>query len=105
MFQSLSVQWTVNLYLLSVTWSASAALAGTVRNERGDPLGNLTLSAFRGGYAITTAMADEHGNSRLLTFPRFVVFIEHEGYEPLATVISGEAAMLFDKIIESACIK
>lgn len=72
-----------------MTWSISAALDGTVRDERGNPLGNVTVSAFRGGYAITTAKADAHGNFRLLTFPPVVVFIEHDGYEPLATVIEG----------------
>ena len=39
--------------LLFVAWSASAALEGTVNNERGDRVGNVTVKAFRGGYAIT----------------------------------------------------
>jgi hypothetical protein len=75
--------------LLAITSSAFAALDGTIRNERGVPLGNVTIGAFRGGYAITTTKTDSHGHFRLLTFPPVVAFIEHEGYEPLASLIDG----------------
>ena len=75
--------------LLAITSSAFAALDGTIRNERGVPLGNVTVGAFRGGYAITTTKTDSHGHFRLLTFPPVVAFIEHEGYEPQASLIDG----------------
>jgi hypothetical protein len=58
-------------------------------NERGSPVGGVTIYAYRGGYAITTAKADVQGHFRLFTFPPVVVFIEQSGYEPFVSVVSA----------------
>jgi hypothetical protein len=73
----------------------AADIDGTVTNERGQPVGGVTINAYRGGYSITTAKADAQGRFRLLTFPPVVILIEQPDYEPLVSVIlASEPARL-----------
>lgn len=74
---------------------AIAAIEGTVKDERGQSVGGVTISAYRGGYAITTAKADSQGRFRLLTFPPVVAFIEQPEYEPFVSVISSTEPVRF----------
>jgi hypothetical protein len=77
--------------LLAVALATLPAIAdvdGTVRNERGVLVAGVSITAFRGGYSITTAMTDVRGRFRLQTFPPLVVFIQHPQYEPLVAIVS-----------------
>ncbi len=79
----------------ALTAPAVAAIEGTVKDERRKPVGGVTISAYRGGYAITRAKADPQGRFRLLTFPPVVAFIEQPEYEPFVSVISSTEPVRF----------